>query len=197
MIGYIQGEIVFLDLTHTILETGGVGYEIKISINTYSRIKDLKKVRLYTYLQVKEDAHVLWGFFDMNEKNLFVQLISVSGVGPSTAIMMLSSMDVSEIEEAIAGGDVVTLKGIKGIGQKSAERIIVELKDRIQKSKGFDKEFEIITETGNELRSEALSALVTLGIQKSAAEKTIQAILKKHGTGLTLEDLIKLALKSA
>ncbi len=197
MIGYIKGEISFLDLTYVVLETGGIGYEIKISINTYARIKDLKQVKLFTHLQIREDAHVLYGFFDNTEKNLFLQLISVSGVGPSTALMVLSSMEINEIEEAIAGGDVMTLKSIKGIGQKSAERIIVELKDKIRKSKGFEKDFESLTGVSGELRNEALSALVTLGIQKSAAEKTIQAIIRKHGKNITLEELIRLALKSA
>jgi Holliday junction DNA helicase RuvA len=197
MIGYIQGEIVFLDLTYAVIEAGGIGYEIKISINTYTRIKDLKQVRLYTHLHIKEDAHVLYGFFDVIEKNLFTQLISISGVGPGTAIMILSSMEVNEIEEAIAGGDLVTLKGIKGIGQKTAERIIVELKDKIRKTKGLEKSVEGFGDVSNELKSEALSALVTLGIQKSAAEKTIQSILRKQGNNITLEELIKLALKTA
>ena len=99
MIGYIQGEIVFLDLTYVVIEAGGIGYEIKISINTFARIKDLKQARLYTHLHIKEDAHVLYGFFDVIEKNLFTQLISISGVGPGTAIMILSSMEVQEIEK--------------------------------------------------------------------------------------------------
>jgi holliday junction DNA helicase RuvA len=197
MIGYIQGEIVFLDLTYAVLEAGGIGYEIKISINTYTRIKDQKHIRLYTYLQIREDAHVLYGFSDLIEKNLFTRLISVSGVGPGTALMVLSSMEVNEIEEAIAGGDVITLKGIKGIGQKTAERIIVELKDKIRKIKGLEKIPGGLNDISNELKNEALSALVTLGIQKSVAEKTIQAIIRKHGKNITLEELIKLALKSA
>ena len=197
MIGYIQGEIVFLDLTHAVIEAGGIGYEIKISINTFTRIKDLKQARLYTHLHIKEDAHVLYGFFDVIEKNLFTQLIGISGVGPGTAIMILSSMEVHEIEDAIADGDIITLKGIKGIGQKTAERIIVELKDKIRKTKGMEKMPEGFLDISVELKDEALSALVTLGIQKSAAEKTIQAILRKHGKNISLEELIKLALKTA
>jgi len=197
MIGYVQGEIVFLDLTHAVIEAGGIGYEIKISINTFTRIKDLKQVRLYTHLHIREDAHVLYGFFDVIEKNLFNLLISISGIGPGTALMVLSSMEVREIENAIAEGDILTLKGIKGIGQKTAERIIVELKDKIRKTKGLEKIPEGFSDLSDELKNEALSALVTLGIQKSAAEKTIQAIVRKYGKNISLEELIKLALKTA
>jgi Holliday junction DNA helicase RuvA len=197
MIGYIQGEVVFLDLTQVILDVGGIGYEIRISLNTYTHLKELRNVKVYTYLQIREDAHVLYGFFDMKEKNLFTQLISVSGIGPSTAIMVLSSMEVNEIDEAIASGDVITLKSIKGIGQKTAERIIVELKDKIRKEKGYDKSMVSALSEYNIVRNEALAALVTLGIQKSSAEKIIQSILLKHGKNITVEELIKLALKSA
>ena len=197
MIGYIKGEVVFLDLTQVILDVGGIGYEIRISLNTYTHLKELRNVKVYTYLQIREDAHVLYGFFDMKEKNLFTQLISVSGIGPSTAIMVLSSMEVNEIDEAIASGDVITLKSIKGIGQKTAERIIVELKDKIRKEKGYDKSMVSALSEYNTVRNEALAALVTLGIQKSSAEKIIQSILLKHGKNITVEELIKLALKSA
>ncbi len=197
MIGFIQGEIESLDLTQVTLNVGGIGYEIRISVNTYAQLKDLKEVRLFTYLQIREDAHVLFGFFDAKEKSLFIQLISVSGIGPSTAIMILSSLNVSEIEEAIASGDVITLKGIKGIGQKSAERIIVELKDKIRKEKGYDRTAESISGKYGLVRKEALSALVTLGIQKASAEKMLQATIQKYGREMTVEELIKLALKSA
>jgi len=197
MIGYVQGEIVFLDLTQVIIDVGGLGYEIRISLNTYTHLKDLSKVRLHTYLQIREDAHVLFGFYNLEEKILFTQLVSVSGVGPSTAMMVLSSMEVNDIEDAIASGDVITLKRIKGIGQKTAERIILELKDKIRKGKGYDRDAGSNVVTHQTVRNEALAALITLGIQKSAAEKIIQAIILKHGKDITLEELIKLALKSA
>ena len=196
MIGFIQGEIVSLDLTQATLNVGGIGYEIRISVNTYTQLKDLEEVRLYTYLQIRDDAHVLFGFFDLKEKSLFTQLISVSGIGPSTAIMILSSLNVGEIEEAIASGDVITLKGIKGIGQKSAERIIVELKDKIRKEKGYDRTAESLAGNYGLVRKEALSALITLGIQKTSAEKMIQATIQKYGREMNVEELIKLALKS-
>lgn len=197
MIGYIKGEVTFLNFTQVILEVGGIGYEVKISIPTFTRIKDLREVRLYTYLHIREDAHILYGFFDRSEKNLFIQLISVSGIGPSTAMMMLSSMEVPEIEEAIASGDVPAMKSIKGIGQKTAERIIVELKDKIRKEKGLEKSADTLADASSVMRNEALAALVTLGIQKAAAEKAIHAVLHKHGKEITLEELIKQALKSA
>jgi Holliday junction DNA helicase RuvA len=197
MIGFIQGQIDSLDLTQVLLDVGGIGYEIRISVNTYSQIKDLEQVRLYTYLQIRDDAHVLYGFFNTREKSLFTQLISVSGIGPSTAIMILSSLNAGEIEEAIAAGDVMTLKGIKGIGQKSAERIIVELKDKIRKEKGYDRVAESLAGNQGLVRKEALSALITLGIQKSTAEKMILATIQKYGKDLSVEELIKLSLKSA
>ncbi|HLF34895.1 MAG TPA: Holliday junction branch migration protein RuvA [Cyclobacteriaceae bacterium] len=197
MIGFIQGQIDSLDLTQVLLDVGGIGYEIRISVNTYSQIKDLEEVRLYTYLQIRDDAHVLYGFFETREKSLFTQLISVSGIGPSTAIMILSSLNVGEIEDAIAAGDVMTLKGIKGIGQKSAERIIVELKDKIRKEKGYDRSAESLAGNQGLARKEALSALITLGIQKSTAEKMIQATIQKYGRNMSVEELIKLSLKSA
>ena len=197
MIGYIKGEVTFLDFTQVILEVGGIGYEIRISIPTFTRIKDLHEVRLYTYLHIREDAHILYGFFDRSEKNLFIQLISVSGIGPSTAMMMLSSMEVTEIEEAIADGDVPAMKSIKGIGQKTAERIIVELKDKIRKGKGLEKSADTLADASSVMRNEALAALVTLGIPKAAAEKAIHTVLHKLGKDITLEELIKQALKSA
>jgi Holliday junction DNA helicase RuvA len=197
MIGYVQGEIVFLDITQVILDVGGIGYEIRISLNTYAHLKGLSKVRLHTFLQIREDAHVLFGFYNLEEKILFTQLVSVSGIGPSTAMMVLSSMEVNDIENAIASGDVITLKRIKGIGQKTAERIILELKDKIRKGKGYDRDAGNNVLAHQTVRNEALAALITLGIQKSAAEKILQAIILKHGKDIALEELIKLALKSA
>jgi Holliday junction DNA helicase RuvA len=196
MIGYISGEITFLDLTRVIVETGGIGYELRISLNTYMHLKDLKKVKLFAHLQIREDAHLLYGFYDSSEKALFTQLIGVSGIGPSTAIVVLSSMELPELEEAIASGDLLTIKSIKGIGQKTAERIIMELKDKVRKEKGID----LAQESGGQsqsVRKEALSALVTLGIQRSTAEKMLLAIIQKHGKDISVEEMIKLALKTA
>jgi Holliday junction DNA helicase RuvA len=197
MIGYLSGEITIVDPTLIMVDVGGIGYEVKISLNTYSKLKDSKKAKVYTYLHVKEDAHTLYGFYNPDEKSLFIKLISISGVGPSTAILMLSSMGVSEIQESIASEDVATIKRVKGIGTKTAERIVLELKDKIRKEISGERIIDIVPDSMNVIREEALIALVTLGIQKSMAEKSINSILKKADKDVTLEEVIKLALKTA
>jgi len=196
MIGYLSGAITIVDPTLILVDVGGIGYEVKISLNTYSKLKDSKKGKVYTFLHVKEDSHTLFGFYSTDEKSLFVKLISISGVGPSTAILMLSSMGVSEIQESIAGEDVATIKKVKGIGTKTAERIVLELKDKIRKEIGGEKTIGIVPDSFNIIRDEAMIALVTLGIQKSMAEKSINIILKNADKDITLEEVIKLALKT-
>jgi Holliday junction DNA helicase RuvA len=197
MIGYLSGEITIVDPTLIMVDVGGIGYEVKISLNTYSKLKDSKKAKVYTYLHVKEDAHTLYGFYNPDEKSLFIKLISISGVGPSTAILMLSSMGVTEIQDSIASEDVATIKRVKGIGTKTAERIVLELKDKIRKEISGERIIDIVPDSMNVIREEALIALVTLGIQKSMAEKSINSILKKADKDVTLEEVIKLALKTA
>lgn len=197
MIGYLKGEITIVDPTYFIVDVNGVGYEVKISLNTFTRLKDQKHCKIYTYLNIREDAHVLYGFYDLNEKWLFTQLITVSGVGPSTALMMLSSMNVHEIQEAIATEDVNLIKSVKGIGSKTAERVILELKDKIKKEITVDKTTGVSISHFNQIRDEALAALITLGFQKSQAEKSVQYILKNANKDITLEEVIKLALKSS
>jgi len=197
MIGYLFGEITIVDPTLFIIEVGGVGYEVRISLNTYSKLKEIKKGKVYTYLHVKEDAHTLYGFYSPDEKSLFIKLISISGVGPSTAILMLSSMGVLEIQESIAREDVATIKRVKGIGSKTAERIILELKDKIRKEMTSDKILDVVPDAFNIIREEALIALVTLGIQKSMAEKSINIILKNAEKDISLEEVIKLSLRTA
>lgn len=197
MIGYLSGEITIVDPTLILVDVGGIGYEVKISLSTFSKLKDLKKGKVFTYLHVKEDAHTLYGFHSPDEKSLFVKLISISGVGPSTAILMLSSMGVGEIQESIASEDVATIKRVKGIGTKTAERIVLELKDKIRKEIGGDRIIDVVPESFNIIREEALIALVTLGIQKSMAEKSINLILKNAEKDVTLEEVIKQALKTA
>jgi len=197
MIGYLSGEITIVDPTLILVDVGGIGYEVKISLSTYSKLKDSKKGKVFTYLHVKEDAHTLYGFYSPDEKSLFVKLISISGVGPSTAILMLSSMGVIEIQESIASEDVATIKRVKGIGTKTAERIVLELKDKIRKEIGGDRIIDVVPDGFNIIREEAMIALVTLGIQKSMAEKSINQILKNAEKDVTLEEVIKLALKTA
>jgi len=197
MIGYLSGEITIVDPTLILVDVGGIGYEVKISLSTYSKLKDSKKGKVFTYLHVKEDAHTLYGFYSPDEKSLFVKLISISGVGPSTAILMLSSMGVVEIQESIASEDVATIKRVKGIGTKTAERIVLELKDKIRKEIGGDRIIDVVPDGFNIIREEAMIALVTLGIQKSMAEKSINLILKNAEKDVTLEEVIKLALKTS
>ena len=195
MITYLKGKLAFKDPTHLVVDVNGVGYEVKISLTTYSHVKEREDILIQTYLHIKEDAHTLYGFYEQSEKKRFLDLLSINGVGPSTALMILSSLDAKELQAAIVQEDVKTIQGVKGIGGKTAQRIILELKDKMKKEGLLDKSFEIQPKIDNTVRSEALSALTTLGISKSIAEKTVDKILKEYGEGIKLEELIKLALK--
>ncbi len=197
MIAFIRGRLVQKDPTFVIIDIQGVGYEIKISLNTFSKIKDEEQCKLHTYLHIKEDAHTLFGFAEEREKALFMHLISISGVGPSTGLMVLSSLSPEEVEQAILGEDVATIQRVKGIGGKTAQRIILELKDKIGKDSHGGMDTIISSGPKNSIRNEALSALITLGINKAAAQKSIDKILKDSDEHIKLEELIKLALKSA
>lgn len=192
MISHIIGKLVFKSPTHVILETAGLGYHVNISLNTYSRLPEGEQCKLYTYLNIKEDAHTLYGFMDEAEKRLFINLISVSGIGPNTARMMLSSITPLEIQEAIIKGDVPLIQRIKGIGPKSAQRIILELQDKLKKE-GPDT--LLSAPKNNTIRDEALSALIMLGFAKNAAEKVLDDVIKQEGQTLVVEQLIKAALK--
>ncbi len=197
MITYLKGRLAFKDPTHLVVDVGGVGYEVKISLTTYSQVKDKEDILIQTYLHVKEDSHTLFGFSEQSEKKRFLDLLSINGVGPSTALMILSSLDAKELQAAIVQEDVKTIQSVKGIGGKTAQRIILELKDKMKKEGLLDKSVEIHPRFDNTLRSEALSALTTLGINKSAAEKTVDKILKEYGEEIKLEELIKQALKQS
>lgn len=197
MITYLEGKIIEKDPTYVVIDIGGIGYFVKITLNTYSQIKTLESCKIFTHFHVKEDAHTLFGFFEMSERKRFQQLISISGVGPSTGIMILSSLSPEEIHGAIVNGDVKTISGVKGIGLKTAQRIILELKDKMSKEELEGKLPGISLSLGNTLKSEALSALTTLGINKGMAEKTIDKILKDSPDEVSLEQIIKLALKRA
>lgn len=194
MIGYLKGDLTFKDPTFVIIDVNGVGYEVKISLTTFSKVKDLNSCLLYTHLHVKEDAHTLYGFFNKKEKNIFLQLISISGVGPNTALMINSSLTVDELKNAIVNEEVGVIQKVKGIGNKTSLRIILELKDKI-KREGLEAGTSILG--SNTVRNEALSALLTLGINRIVAEKSVDGILKKYGNDITLEELIKLVLKQA
>ncbi|MDO6429709.1 Holliday junction branch migration protein RuvA [Flavitalea sp. BT771] len=193
MIAFLRGDFVLKTPALVHVEAGGVGYELQISLNTYSSIQDLDKGVLLTYLHIREDAHILYGFFDRAEKELFILLISVSGVGASTARMMLSSMRPEEITRAILQGNARQLESIKGIGKKSAERIILELRDKIGKSK---VETNISSLIDNSLEQDALNALIALGIARPAAENAIRKVMNEGSQTYKVEDIIKKALKT-
>lgn len=197
MFAYLKGKLAFQDPTFVIIDIQGVGYEVKVSLNTFSKIKDREDIQLFTHFHVKEDAQTLFGFADQHEKSIFQHLISISGVGPSTGLMVLSSLSPEEVEEAIMGEDVRTIQGVKGIGAKTAQRIILELKDKIGRESASGDLINIGTSSRNTIRNEALAALVTLGINKAAAQKSIEKIMKDRSGEISLEELIKLALKAA
>ena len=193
MIAFLRGTFAYKSPALVHMEVGGVGYELQISLNTYSQIEGLDKGLLLTYLHIREDAHILYGFFDKIEKDLFILLLSVSGVGASTARMMLSSMRPEEISRAILQGNAKQLESIKGIGKKSAERIILELRDKV--GKGKEDTTNISSLTSNTLELDALNALITLGIARPAAENAIKKVIHEVAGTDKVEDLIKKALK--
>ena len=197
MYAYLQGKLVFKDPTYVIIDINGVGYEVKISLNTFSQIKDEEAIKLYIHFHVKEDAQTLFGFSNKDEKKLFLHLISISGVGPSTGLMVLSSLSPEEVENAIISEDVRTIQGVKGIGAKTAHRIILELKDKLGKETISGDLTNLIKTPQSSIRNEALAALITLGINKAAAQKSIDKIFKQKGSDLNLEEVIRLALKAA
>lgn len=193
MYAYLQGKFSLKNPAQVYLDVQGIGFEVNISLNTYDSIRDLTEGKLFTYLQIKEDAHTLFGFFEKEEKELFMQLISVSGVGASTARMMLSSMKTEELHKAIVEGDKVLLERVKGIGRKTAERIVLELRDKLTKLPQ-NKEFR--PNQGNNLQQDALNALMALGIARSQAENSIKKIIDQEPGIPKLEILIKKALQA-
>lgn len=199
MIAYLKGKLAYKDPTYVIIDINGVGYQVKISLNTYTAIKDEEQVLLLTYLSVKEDSHTLFGFKEETEKKMFMDLISISGVGPNTGLMILSSMNSDELEQAIVTGDHPAIQRVKGIGAKTAQRIVLELKDKVKKDSYQDgsKVGSGFMSKSNKIKQEALQALMTLGFTKALAEKNIESIIKKSGPEISLEDLIKASLKSS
>ncbi len=193
MFAYIDGKLAFKCPTYIVVEAGGVGYHINISLNTYSALANTERCKIYTWLHVKEDAHTLYGFADEGERRLFLHLISVSGIGPTTCRMMLSSITPVEIQTAIIKADVTLIQRIKGIGAKSAQRIVLELQDKLKKE-GPDS--LISMPLHNTTRDEALSALIMLGFGKPVAEKAVDNAIKNATEDLTVEQMIKVALKN-
>jgi Holliday junction DNA helicase RuvA len=193
MYAYLQGQFTHKSPAQVYLDVNGVGYDLNISLHTYSAIQGLQEGRLYTHLQVKEDAHVLFGFFDKEEKEIFLLLIGVSGIGAATARMMLSSMKPEEIQRAILQGDVKLIERVKGIGKKTAERLVLELKDKVGKQSGTQ---DVALGLGNRIEQDALIAMTALGISRAQAEQSIQKVMRSEPETTILEDLIKKALKA-
>ena len=192
MYSYFEGKLAEKTPTYAVLECNGVGYLLNITLNTYSKIKDKETCKLYAHLVVREDALTLYGFINEQELELFRKLISVSGVGPSTARMVLSSLTSEEVFNAILSGNVSVLESVKGIGAKTAQRIIVDLKDKLGKTE-LSKDFFVPQNNTN--RQEAFSALVMLGFSKATAVEALDKILKNSEVSITVEELIKHALQ--
>ncbi|CAH0337005.1 Holliday junction ATP-dependent DNA helicase RuvA [Flavobacterium sp. CECT 9288] len=192
MIAHLQGKLVEKSPTHIVIDCAGVGYHINISLYTYSLLPNTDFIKVYTHLQIKEDAHTLFGFIEKSEREIFRLLLSVSGIGASIARTMLSSLDPKQITNAIGSADVVTIQSIKGIGSKTAQRVILDLKEKVLKLYDLD---EVSMSQSNTNRDEALSALEVLGFVRKSSEKVIEKIVKENPDA-TVESIIKQALKN-
>lgn len=193
MYAYLRGDFSYKTASQVYVDIKGVGYEVNITLNTYTAIETLAAGKLFTYLQIKEDAHTLYGFFEKEEKDMFVLLISVSGVGAATARMMLSSLRPEEVEVAIITGNLKLIESVKGIGKKTAERLVLELKDKVgNKTSSSSQSWNKVV---NSLEKDAINALVALGIMQKQAELSVKKILTAEPEIIKLEELIKKALK--
>ncbi len=192
MINHLNGRLIEKHPSHVIIECNGVGYFVNISLHTFDKIGKNENLKLYTYLSIREDAHTLFGFAEEDERVMYKQLISVSGIGPSTAIIILSSLGPKNLKEALLNEEVAVLQSIKGIGGKTAQRMVIELKDKMEK----DTEIQLQMDGGQRaLRMEALSALQVLGFERKRVEKTIDIILKRMPEKTPIEEIIKNVLK--
>lgn len=189
MIGYLNGRLVEKNPTELVIECGGIGYEVKVSLHTYAAIGSTESIKVYTKFIVREDAQLLYGFYSKDEREMFNHLISISGIGPNTAMIMLSSLTPEEIATAIFSEDVRTIQSVKGIGAKTAQRVIIELKDKVAK---MELSAENTLSVNNRNKIDALTALVSLGFDKKSAEKALDKVAE---FAESIEDLIKEALK--
>jgi Holliday junction DNA helicase, RuvA subunit len=194
MYDYINGEIAELTPAYVVIDVAGLGYLVNITLPTYTALNGKTSTKLFVYEVIREDAYLLFGFTNTAERQLFLHLISVSGIGANTARMIMSAYSMNEIQEMIATGNVVALNAIKGIGTKTAQRIIVDLKDKILKMDGVNQDTNLLGTTDNEIRNEAVQALAMLGFAASASQKAVTQILKSE-PNIKLEQLIKLSLK--
>ena len=192
MIHHLKGKLVEKSPTHVVIECGGVGYFVNISLHTFSKLNDAENINLFMHLQVKEDSHTLFGFVEKSEREIFRLLLSVSGIGSSTARTMLSSLSPAQIRDAIANGNVPSIQAIKGIGVKTAQRVILDLKDKVLKVYDID---QVSFHSNNTNKEEALSALEVLGFARKQSEKVIDKVLLQDSS-LSVENIIKLALKN-
>ena len=192
MITHLKGKLVEKSPTNVVIEVNGMGYWVNISLTTFSQIPDNENIKLYTHLQIKEDSHSLYGFYSKKEREIFRLLISVSGVGTSTARTMLSSLDPQQVVEAISSNNVSIVQSVKGIGSKTAQRLIIELRDKILKIYDLD---ETYVNSNNTTREEALSALEVLGINKKSSERLVDNIIKEN-QDISVEEIIKETLKN-
>ncbi|MES2545072.1 MAG: Holliday junction branch migration protein RuvA [Bacteroidota bacterium] len=192
MIAQLQGRLVEKTPTEVVIDCNGVGYHVSISLHTYSLLPSTEAIKLFTYLQIKEDAHTLFGFVEKSEREIFKMLLSVSGIGASIARTMLSSLEPKQIIHALASGDVTTIQSIKGIGSKTAQRAILDLKEKVLKLYDLD---EVSMSQSNTNKDEALSALEVLGFIRKAAERVVEKIVKENPDA-TVETIIKQALKN-
>jgi len=195
MIGYIKGKLTFKSPVYVYIEAGGIGYQVNISLQTYGRIEKLDETTLYTSLIIREDSHTLYGFFDEFEKTIFNHLISVSGVGPNTARIILSSLSSGDVRTAILTDRPDAFNKVKGVGPKTAQKIILDLKDKLLKMDDIDLSTDFLTEPSNTVKDEALSALVALGFIKPKAKSAINKAAGDAQGELTVEELIKSSLK--
>ena len=193
MIHYINGKITFKNPAYIVVEAGGIGYMVHISLHTYARVQDKDSVKIHIHYYIKEDTHSLYGFADESERQLFILLLSVSGVGPATAQTMLSTLSPDEIRSAIVGEHVEIIKKVKGIGAKTAQRMIIDLKDKILK--GSDDLPELSVSANNTIRQEALSALLALGFSRAQVLRAINKVMKDEPDISEVEQLIKLSLR--
>ena len=192
MIAHLQGKLVEKNPTEVIIDCNGVGYHVNISLHTYSLLPNSDAIKLFTYLQIKEDSQTLFGFVEKSEREIFKMLLSVSGIGASIARTMLSSLEPKQIIQAIASGDLVTIQSIKGIGSKTAQRVLLDLKDKVLKLYDLD---EVSMIQNNTNKDEALSALEVLGFVRKSSERVVEKIVKENPEA-TVENIIKLALKN-
>lgn len=196
MIAYLKGIITYKSPTKIYVECAGVGYSVNISLQTYAKIEELKDAKVYVYTHISEQAHTLYGFMDEMERDVFLLLISVNGVGPNTARLILSSLSPNELKKAIIYQEVSLIQKIKGIGPKTAQRMVLELKDKMEKIQTGEYSIEMVTKPKSLETDEAITALVMLGFPKNHSEKVVQKVSKEHPSATSVEELIKLSLKN-